>query len=599
MKKILLCLLLAAIVLGVYAPVVRNGFVWDDTALVLRDPLIRSPRLIAEGFQHFLFTDATASDFYRPIQRLTYTLEYAAFGLAPAPYHIDNVLLHLAAAIALLFFARELLSRFDLRTRTRETVSFLAALIWAIHPVQSSAVAYVSGRADLLAALFGFTGLYLGLRGLRSKGARRWSFTVACAALFLLSALSKESGLIFLALWLTIVLAQGKFALQTIALLAIVLTSYLSLRLPAEHIAPPTRPALPGLVRPILAARAVAEYAGLLALPINLHMERDVESHQTGFGPASIDGAARRELQTLLGLALTAGFAFWLWRERRRDRAAFLILLLALISYLPISGIVPLNANVAEHWLYLPSAFLFLAAMLCGARFLAGWQLRWPHLPRLALPALALWICFLGGRTCLRTEDWKDQRTFLERTIADGGDSARMFINLGNLEMKEGRPDQAKKYLELAFAKDPEQPLAVIGLAAVSLKRNDFASAHHLLARALQMPLVEARAQEMLTVLEHKETGRTNFLRMRLAARTGASDWTIEKRFVQLLAESGSAEAASAELRHCLETEWYRAESWQILAQLSAESGHADEASAALARAKSYDVHLSERPAPL
>ena len=56
-----------------YAPAVRNGFVWDDTALILRDPLIRSWRLIPEGFQHFLFTDATASDFYRPIQRLTYT----------------------------------------------------------------------------------------------------------------------------------------------------------------------------------------------------------------------------------------------------------------------------------------------------------------------------------------------------------------------------------------------------------------------------------------------------------------------------------------------------------------------------------------------
>ena len=53
-------------VAAVYAPAALNGFVWDDTALVLRDPLIRSWRLIPEGFNHFLFVDATASDFYRP-----------------------------------------------------------------------------------------------------------------------------------------------------------------------------------------------------------------------------------------------------------------------------------------------------------------------------------------------------------------------------------------------------------------------------------------------------------------------------------------------------------------------------------------------------
>ena len=79
MKKIWAALILIAVVFISYAPAVRNGFVWDDTALVLRDPLIRSWRLIPEGFNHFLFVDATASDFYRPIRRLIYTIDYAAF----------------------------------------------------------------------------------------------------------------------------------------------------------------------------------------------------------------------------------------------------------------------------------------------------------------------------------------------------------------------------------------------------------------------------------------------------------------------------------------------------------------------------------------
>src|ERR1700742_4175999 len=100
--------LIIAATLLVYWPALRNGFVWDDQALVLRDPLIRSWRLIPEGFQHFLFTDATPSDFYRPIQRLTYTLEYCAVAFRPAVFHLTNIVCHLAAALALYFFASEL-----------------------------------------------------------------------------------------------------------------------------------------------------------------------------------------------------------------------------------------------------------------------------------------------------------------------------------------------------------------------------------------------------------------------------------------------------------------------------------------------------------
>src|SRR5437762_12891972 len=111
-KKILPAFLVAAITFVVYLPALRAGFVWDDTALIQRDPLIRSWRLIPEGFQHFLFTDATASDFYRPIQRLTYTLDYGAFAFRPVGYHLTSILCHLAAALALFLLGNELLELF-------------------------------------------------------------------------------------------------------------------------------------------------------------------------------------------------------------------------------------------------------------------------------------------------------------------------------------------------------------------------------------------------------------------------------------------------------------------------------------------------------
>src|SRR5882724_7235270 len=169
-----------------------NGFVWDDTALILRDPLIRSWRLIPEGFNHFLFVDATASDFYRPLQRLTYTLDYAGFAFWPGPYHAISILWHAAAAIALFFFAQEFLLAFEIEARKRRLIAFLAALVWAIHPVQSAAVVYVSGRADPLAAVFGFLGLYLIIRSSRAVSAAQLLFLIGAGVALLLSALSKE-----------------------------------------------------------------------------------------------------------------------------------------------------------------------------------------------------------------------------------------------------------------------------------------------------------------------------------------------------------------------------------------------------------------------
>ena len=591
MKKIFPALFLAALVFAVYAPALRNGFVWDDTALILRDPLIRSWRLIPEGFQHFLFTDATASDFYRPIQRLTYTLDYSAFAFQPLGYHLTNILCHLAATLALLLLADELLSLFGIEERKRRRTAFLVALAWAIHPVHTAAIVYISGRADPLAAAFGFLGLYAGLRSLRLHGSSRWIVLVAAGVLFLLSALSKETGLIFPLLWCVILLAtkRSKEFLPATVIVVFVAVTYLSLRLPAEHTPAPTlHPPAPLLVRPIVAARALAEYTGLILLPLNLHMDRDVETHPEGPVSTRAEIASRRELQTLLGILILAAAGYWLLRSRQHDPAVYCCLILAAAAYLPISGIFNLNASVAEHWIYLPTAFLFLAAALALSRLSIA--------PIILKALLALWFVFLGARTWTRTFDWKDQRTFLERTIAGGGESVRMLINLAGLELGQGNLDAARGHLALALRKEPDQPLTILQLASVAIRQNDFATARNLLNRATKMPLVEARAYELLAVLEHKENGRVDLMRLRLASRTGAPDWSIEKRYVEVLDQSGATPAAIAELKSCLATQWYRAESWQLLSELLGKSGQAGEAAAAKARAEAYDVHLNQRP---
>src|SRR5437763_12126672 len=163
-QRIIVLAALIVVLLTAHLPAFRAGFVWDDTALVLRDPLIRSWRLIPEGLQHFLFTDATASNFYRPLQRLTYTIEYILFGFHPAPYHCDNICLHAAAVIALFAFALAFLQFYDFEEEKALTLAAIAAATWGLHPLHSAVVDYVAGRADSLAAIFGFSGLYFAIR---------------------------------------------------------------------------------------------------------------------------------------------------------------------------------------------------------------------------------------------------------------------------------------------------------------------------------------------------------------------------------------------------------------------------------------------------
>ena len=167
-----------------------------------------------------------------------------------------------------------------------------------------------------------------------------------------------------------------------------------------------------------------------------------------------------------------------------------------------------------------------------------------------------------------------------------------MLTNLAGLELAEEHLAMRKKHLQLALQKDPDQPFALINLAAVAIKQGDYKTAHDTLKRAQQSPLVEAKAHELLAVLENKETGNANLLRMRLASRTGPPDWAIEKRYIKVLDEVGCPERAISELKLCLGTRWYRAESWQMLSELLTKTGQGDAAARAHCIAQDFDVHL-------
>ena len=135
----------------------------------------------------------------------------------------------------------------------------------------------------------------------------------------------------------------------------------------------------------------------------------------------------------------------------------------------------------------------------------------------------------------------------------------------------------------------------MLNLAAVALKRNELPTARGFLERARKNPVSLAQAEEMLALVEQKEKGRINLSRLRVASQTDPPSWPIMRRYLAALAVTGQTEKAVAELQTVLRTEWYRAESWQLLSEYLTRLGRADEAAKALALAHAFDVHLKNR----
>jgi hypothetical protein len=161
---------LVVVVFACYANSLGNGFVFDDDFLV---PAYGR----AHGFFQLVHTLINS---YRPVRSATYAIDFMIWGDRPFGFHLTNVLIH-AANTVLAFL---LIRRFAASTRT----AFLAALMFAVHPIQTDAVSYVSGRRDILFALF-----YLAaFTRLSYRASRSVRFLVLFLGFWALSCLSRR-----------------------------------------------------------------------------------------------------------------------------------------------------------------------------------------------------------------------------------------------------------------------------------------------------------------------------------------------------------------------------------------------------------------------
>ncbi len=132
----------------VYWPALHGGFILDDDLLLTESKLIKAP----DGLFRIWFTTEPVD--YWPVTNTSLWIEWRLWGLNPTGYHITNLALHIAAALLIWLVLR----------RLSIPGAFLAALLFAVHPVNVESVAWISQRKGLLAIVFFLLSIYFYLR---------------------------------------------------------------------------------------------------------------------------------------------------------------------------------------------------------------------------------------------------------------------------------------------------------------------------------------------------------------------------------------------------------------------------------------------------
>src|SRR5437763_7008410 len=191
-RALVFAVVLAAVTTFAYRPAWHGGFLWDDDAYIINNELLTAP----DGWQRIWFSLDSPSQYF-PFTYSTFRIERALWGLNTTGYHWVNLLLHIGNALLV----------WAVLARLRLPGSWLAAAIFALHPVQVESVAWITERKNVLMAFFFLLTLLGWIAFVDERTRRRWIF-YCLALIFYVLALSAKAtactlpAALFLILWL-------------------------------------------------------------------------------------------------------------------------------------------------------------------------------------------------------------------------------------------------------------------------------------------------------------------------------------------------------------------------------------------------------------
>ena len=490
-----------------YANTFAGDWVWDDVSSVLLHEHVQDPGQFFQLFKEDQHAFGRGQgNFYRPLVSASFMLDFALSydpvldgeelkgypDVKPFFFHLTNLLWHLAAAV-LLFF---LLVRLD----APRLVQAGAPILFVLHPMHTEAVAYISGRADMMSATFILAALLCATSEARDR--KGWVMLALSGIFFALGLCCKESTTIYPILLAVMVLlmprsdgaAPSKADFQArslpLALAVAILAGYGALRLTVLKFSEGGDSGASGFGQRLAeTCQAFTFYIKTLFLPTGLHME------QTLAGVPSWTAA--------IGLVLLlACIAAAVWAYRAGHHRITLGLCWFLVSWLPISGVFPLNAPMAEHWMYVPMAGFWWALLESLWLLSKRLDLR----PLVPAAATVLGLVFLY-QTVERNRDWQNNEAIFRSTLAANPASIRAHANLAiTYEVLDPNLPGARRHFEALLALYEAQKsgagdatfvgdeVAVrLSLGSILLRQQDYQTAYQIYGPLLALASQEAQ----------------------------------------------------------------------------------------------------------
>ncbi len=465
----------------VWSSALGAGFVFDDNLFWLRAPCWQ-----ISAWADLPHVPSSPGCGYRKLRYLSLAVDHLIWRDQPLGYHLTNVLLHLGVTAGVWVLAS--------RWTDRRWLAGLCTLVWALHPVHTDVVTYVAGRRDLLAALFFVASLVLWPR--HEQGVRRaWRIATSLSA-FALAVLSKEmavtapvalalllwgddSGRSFVEHWRALD-RRRIVALVPAVVIGGAIAAWTVLQRGILHPLTDTSalhgPSLGAHVGSVLAA--YGRYAELLAAPLRLYGD------YSDFRVAGGLMEWRNLPGTLLLLGVWVGGA-WLAVSAPYRRIGVGLLFFG-VTMLPVSQIIPHHELLAEHYLYIPSIGLALAATSLMDAALS-------RRPQLQTPILAVCCTLLVAfsvRIQFRNAEFADENTFAAAIVRHVPHSFRGRRSLANGLARAGQLPEAAALLEQMqrdFRPGGNEHAAIAGdLAQVMAATGDLQRAESLALLSLQ-----------------------------------------------------------------------------------------------------------------
>lgn len=489
MRLWLWLILSAALVGAVYGNSIHNGFHFDDGHSIQDNAYLRDLRFLPDYFTDVrTFSPLAENRSYRPALLIGYALSHALGGGAPWAYHLGSLLLHALGAWVLGLLARRLLTSAGFGPREAAAGGGLAGALFAVHPLLSETVNYLSARSSLQGAVLAFSAVYLYVEA-RHRQDRRWLLaslvTLAAALLTKLTAITAPA---LMVAW-ELLLGPDRDKLRQVPLgtwaRRVVPFAALTVALTVLHetlvgaYARGARSSITPWSHLLTQTRVWMRYQALFIWPEDLCADLTMR-----WSESPLEGPTARAILFVIALA-TAG-----WALRRRLPLTVFGLVWFYVTLSPTNSVVPLSEPATEHRVYIAAPGLILALLELG---LHAARRRGPR-PLLIVLTCAAFVG-LGARTVARNRVWQDDVTLWGSVLSCAPDNGRAHLNYGRGLLAAGDVPGARAAYAKCAALWPGYTFCPINQAALELQQGDVSAADGFAARALALQPKNVYAQ--------------------------------------------------------------------------------------------------------